>query len=136
MIQQSTIDIVHTKPQNEREIHFTQANEVYNGSCEEINILCIDYIPNGLSYLDNIINKLAFDGKIIVIGTDLIQAARKIFTGIATLKEIEQSMYSGRYMIYKYEDISKIVLNKKLKIEYANVGEINYNLVGRRTLNG
>ncbi len=116
-----------------QKVNIQSIKTIEPSTCTEINVSdCLDYFLDRNNILVTLISKLRYNGKIIIMGTDLLDVCRALTFGKLSVDEGWQVLYSGRLSCSTLNSVKGILQNHKLKIEQAYCSSLKYYVVATR----
>jgi len=94
---------------------------------------CLDYVPNRQHYLELIVQKLKYDGKLIVEGNDLTDIVYRLHGGLhLNVDNIQQYLYNGRQSISNLPTMKELLRMYGLTIVLSKLVNWSYTITAKR----
>ena len=109
-------------------IHPNEIDKIEDSSCLECHITCLDYLNNTFDFMHKCIQKLRNQGKLTLIGLDIIEISKQLISGRLSIEEVNKLLYQGKQSIDNLFRVKLFLLSSKMTIEDIRLNNIIYNI--------
>jgi len=114
-----------------------QLPSLIDASCDGIHIgNCHDFVElNYPEFLQLVVSKLRYNGKLIIEGVDVLSVCYALSFGNIDINEVQSLLFHGKQRCATGNLIADILKSLNLKISQHNNAQYMYSIVAKRTLN-
>jgi len=115
------------------QIDLSEVGSLDDGAYKEIFVgSCLDFIEQRDTFVQELVKKIRYGGKIIITGSDLYEVSRAAMNRNLTLEQITSLLYGGRYSISSIFDMVDMVRELGLKVINKRVDDFKYTIIAER----
>lgn len=98
-----------------------------------LHVNCLEYVNNPLALLENLCQKLANGGQIIIEGSEIYSICRNITVGIISLADVNTILYNGKVSACSIVIIDQFLSENGFKIMDRNIDNQRFMISGAKS---